>query len=204
MTTLTKHQTKSFVKSFQVDGVIHNIVAEVRHDDKCGNGHNTFSITGTIHRNGRWDRGGCIHEDIAEHFPELAPLLKWHLTSTDGPLHYVANTVYHADQHGATHAWVYYTGAADPLGIGGNGERLLGYEKADLAQSVEGQPGYRVEWDQKTVKVANLDYARSSAVWPEATDEDLTAPGLKERLEARLPSLLAAFRTAVESLGFTF
>jgi hypothetical protein len=33
---------------------------------------------------------------VQEHFPELAPFLKWHLCSTDGPLHYIANTRYHA------------------------------------------------------------------------------------------------------------
>lgn len=37
---------------------------------------------------------GCIHETIAAAFPELAPFIKWHLVSTDGPMHYVANTVY--------------------------------------------------------------------------------------------------------------
>jgi hypothetical protein len=41
--------------------------------------------------------GGCIHEDIAKHFPELMPYIKWHLTSTDGPMHYLANTLYHAN-----------------------------------------------------------------------------------------------------------
>ena len=53
-------------------------------------------------------------------------------------------------------------------------------------------------------KARDLDAARNAAVWPEATDEELTAPGLKERLEARLPALLVEFRAAVESLGFTW
>ena len=43
-----------------------------------------------------------------------------------------------------------------------------------------------------------------AAIWPEATDEELTAPDLKERLEARLPALLEEFQAAVESLGFTW
>ena len=71
------------------------IVAEIRFDDQCRNGHNTFSITGdTFDPKGRHESGGCIHREIAEHFPDLAPLLKWHLCSTDGPLHYEANTLY--------------------------------------------------------------------------------------------------------------
>lgn len=89
------------------------ISAELRFDDECGNGHNTFSITADVtipskrKSNGYYGRvdvaGGCLHEDIARVFPELAPLIKWHLVSTDGPMHYVANTTYHAsnrDHHG--------------------------------------------------------------------------------------------------------
>ena len=79
----------------------YKITAKVRYDDDCRNGHNSFSITGDImckNSRGRWedDSCGCIHDDIAKRFPELKHLIKWHLTSSDGPLHYVANTVYHA------------------------------------------------------------------------------------------------------------
>lgn len=78
-----------------------NIRAELRFDDCCGNGHNSFSITGEIiDPKKRGDNAivacGCIHEAIAEFFPELQHLIKWHLCSTDSPMHYVANTVYHA------------------------------------------------------------------------------------------------------------
>lgn len=204
---LTKQQYKSFGPR-AIDGYAKGAAlwAHVRFDDECGNGHNTFSITASVREPGNRDiaAGGCLHDDIAKVYPELAPLIKWHLWSTDGGLHYVANTVYHAEEHGPTHAWVYYTGQSDPLGLGGTRERLLGYETADDARKAEGQPGYRVQWDEKTAKVRNLDYARATAAWPEATDEDLTAPGLKERLEARLPALLAEFRAAMEGLGFTW
>ena len=73
------------------------IKCEIRHDDKCKNGRPSFSITGHIERPGArdWDAGGCIHEEIARYFPELRPLIQWHLCSTDGPLHYIANTLYH-------------------------------------------------------------------------------------------------------------
>lgn len=145
-----------------------------------------------------------MHDEIREHFPELAPFIKWHLMSTDEPLHYVANTVYHADEHGPTHAWVYFTGRSDPLGVGEAKERLVGYVKAGEAKKAEGKEGYRVQWDEKTAKVRNLDHARNSAVWPEATDEELTAPGLKERLIDRQAALMDEFRQAVESLGFTY
>lgn len=83
--------------------------AEIRFDDDCGNGHNSFAITGVIARGGRfnndnsWEAFGCLHEDIAATFPELAHLIPWHLTSSDGPMHYIANALYHVgnrDCHG--------------------------------------------------------------------------------------------------------
>lgn len=58
-----------------------------------------FSITMTRDRqaeNGRWmdDGGGAAHEEIARRFHNLAPYIKWHLVSTDGPMHYFANAKY--------------------------------------------------------------------------------------------------------------
>jgi hypothetical protein len=182
----------------------------VRFDDNCRNGHNTFAITADFRHPGHRDiaAGGCMHDDITKVFPELAHLIQWHLVSTDGPMHYIANTVYHAKENGPTHAWVYFKGqgATDPLGLGSDGEkeRLLGYLDADKARAAETQPGYTVKWDEKTVKVRNLDHARSTAVWPDATDEQLQAPAaeLAQALAERLPALLAAFRADIEAAGF--
>ena len=75
------------------------LTVTVRHDDECGNGHNTFSITAVKAEragNNHWyDRcWGCQHDEVTRFFPNLAPLLKWHLCSTDGPMHYVVNTLY--------------------------------------------------------------------------------------------------------------
>lgn len=75
------------------------VTARLRFDDECGNGHNSFSITGEIRdRRERRDDGvvscGCIHEDIGKAFPELSDLIQWHLCGSDGPMHYVANTLY--------------------------------------------------------------------------------------------------------------
>ena len=75
------------------------ITATVRFDDRCGNGFNTLSITAEVTTPAARQRrevtvSGCLHEDIARAFPALAPLLPWHLVSTTGPLHYVANTLY--------------------------------------------------------------------------------------------------------------
>ncbi len=99
---LTKKQVKTLGPvEYTEHGQKYRIKAEIRYDDECGNGHNSFAITGDISRataNGRWqeDACGCIHENIAKHFPDYAKYIKWHLTSSNGPMHYVANTVYHA------------------------------------------------------------------------------------------------------------
>lgn len=99
---LTKNQKKIFGwKAYNKNGEKYRIKATVRYDDECGNGHNSFSITGETqrrHKNRHWmeDSCGCIHEEITKHFPELAPFIKWHLVSSDSPRGYVENTVYFA------------------------------------------------------------------------------------------------------------
>lgn len=88
------------------------IRARVRFDDECGNGRQSFSVTGdiftkqyyrgeeTVIFNGRkyWCQSvGCLHEEISRAFPELAPYIKWHMTFTDGPMHYIANGLFWLD-----------------------------------------------------------------------------------------------------------
>lgn len=198
----------SFARPIDGYGRGATLSVEIRFDDECKNGRNTFAITAEVRRPGRRDveACGCLHDEVAAIFPELAHLIQWHLCSNDGPMHYVADTCYHALQHGAKYAWVYYTGSGDPLDIGGKTERLLGYVDADKARTAEGQPGYRVMWDGKTAKARNLSHARSSACWPEATDEQLTLPRaeLEALLWARLPALLQRMRADIEAAGFVW
>ena len=77
------------------------VEVEVRYDDRLGNGHNTFTIVGSYWKrnpSGRFPRNpsgvGQIIEEIVQMFPELTPYMKWHLVSSDGPLHYIVDTVY--------------------------------------------------------------------------------------------------------------
>ena len=99
---LVKSQYKKYEKDIMVGNKEGKIKITIRYDDKCGNKHNSFAITGTVYssRNSTLDRyfetGGCIHNEIIEHFPEFAHLIKWHLCNSDAPMHYVANTTYHA------------------------------------------------------------------------------------------------------------
>lgn len=208
------------------------VVATVRHDDECGNGHNTFSITGEIYdEQGSFRDGvlthaktnrrlgmsscGCVHDDIAKHIPELAPFIKWHLTSTDGPMHYIANTIYHA-------------GERDSGGLL-KGEFKQHTSRKQQASGVSGVPNWVLELPEGVSldvyshtkpepvvlewkaygrtgegKKRELDAARSSAVWPEATDEELCSPDLEAKLRARLPALMEQFKAAVEFFGFTY
>ena len=86
-------------KAFVENGRELNIKATVRFDDSCHNGHNSFSITGEIYRTGLEyspEKCGMIHEDVIQHFPELADLVKWHMASTDGPWGYPENPIYFA------------------------------------------------------------------------------------------------------------
>ena len=72
-----------------------DVEVKLEYGDPHRNGHNTFTITGTaLSPCGRYDASGCIHEEIAEVFPELRHLIPFHLFSDDGPMHYLANTLY--------------------------------------------------------------------------------------------------------------
>lgn len=60
-----------------------------------GNRAPHFSLTATTWRNGREDGGGCMHELILEHFPELSDMAAMHLSDIDGlPMHDAANGWY--------------------------------------------------------------------------------------------------------------
>lgn len=244
------------------------IGVKVRFDDDCRNGHNTFSIgarvwtTESLSRNDI-QAGGCLHEDIAKVFPELAPLIKWHLVSSDSPMHYIDNTLYHASDRdcwgrtkGEPSAFVsrlYELGGELGHDLSDKKEKLLDVLKSSGIQDFQvvevpcpdknekGQPkygphytfvghdtaywacpfqtaieatefatvlrrGYRIEkiptaWSEG--KERDLAAARSTACWPDATDEQLCLPKeeLKKLLEARLPPLQDTFRAAVEAAG---
>lgn len=272
MTKLVKNQSKTFTKTV-IDSSIDNnkvdIVVSIRHDDRCGNGHNSFSITGDVYKHGRRkDRScimaGCIHEVIEKHFPELSHLIKWHLCSTDSPLHYIANTLYHcrtcshegkkvgepvsfetrlkfegfpltfSEKKKGFFEWITDRENFDDVEVvevPKKDDSHIYSSNWTLSKFVPTNPHTRDPWydalfnDKNSaiefldclqnfkavlVKIPtkyavsvepNLDAARDSAIWPEATLEQLQD---KQLLQERLPTLMAEFRKDIESLGFIY
>lgn len=153
---------------------------EIRHDDQCKNGHNSFAITGDIRgAQGRDIAGGCLHDDIARVFPELAHLIKWHLSSTDGPMHYVANTLYWLGFQG-------YCGEGDS-----NPPNIKHARSTAVWPEMPESFVCPVEWRQLKVGVSSQD--------KKARIAELTAD-----LNSRLPSLLKEMKRDIEAIGFQF
>jgi hypothetical protein len=244
----------------------HSVEVNVRFDDNCDNGHETFAITGVLYQGFKDVAHGCIHDEIAETFPELQPLLKWHLCSTDGPMHYLENTLYLA---GNRDHWGLLEGepSTNPCHMryfvqfgdvpikhkvdkwlkefieGHLAEHRVFVPEAVLhSRAHEGfKPRWRFygmsgEWQNAPFKTAaeaeqwalslntievsfsaestlvgtgkarELDAARRTAIWPEATDDELCADRfvLSKLLLARLPQLLSEFKQTMTACGFIY
>lgn len=203
---------------YKQNGHEYHITVVMRFDDECNNGHETFAITADIREDRREYMGGCCHEEIAKQFPEWAHLIPWHLTSTDGPMHYIANTVYHA---GDRDCWGLRLGEEKQIINGRTNEPC--WELRVVRDDVTSEPLYklekyadgmkpehtpRLEWRPLTRtgegKKRELAHARSTAVWPEATDEELcqSPAALRAMLEARHPALMKHFKAAMLGAGF--
>ncbi len=196
----------------------------IRYDDERNNGHNTFSITADIYiknRHGKfvWDSGRCQHEKIKEVFPGFDKYIKWHLCSSDGPLCYLANTLYSAgdkDCFGGRKGevrWWKYNVSISPSEHGiarrfvfnpDEPHKLLDKKEAEeMAVRLDGEI-VPVPWVYFEGKDRELDTARRSAIWPDATDEELMSDNLKDKLLERLPALMEEFKRDMEELGFEY
>lgn len=208
------NQRMAATRYYDEGGRKYRITVELRFDDECNNGRETFAITADIREgDGKYWReymSGCCHDEIAKRFPELAHLIQWHLCSTDGPLHYLANTVYlvgDRDCHGLRNGEVRQirNGKTGQLcwklqAVGGKPETYVDADNKPAAPAFEYAPWERIGEG----KARELDAARRAAIWPEATDEQLSQEpaALRATLEARLPDLLARFKAAM--LGARF
>lgn len=87
------------------------LIAKAKIESHSGQ-HPYFSMTGDLYDRNRPNRDGkttnasgksrwlgscgAIGDTIVEWKPELSQFERWHLTSTDGPMHYLANAIFHA------------------------------------------------------------------------------------------------------------
>ena len=224
-------QTFKSERRFYKEGGKHYAISfEARYDDNCKNGHNDFAITGEIwesthdkRRKGReWIAGGCVHDEIAKHFPSVAHVLKWHLTGEAGPMHYAANAVYLTNDRdhrglrkGETRQIVNGKSGLpswELVPVNAEGERIdrdtLPAKYVDAATRPETSIRYEYRpWlNVGEGKERQLDAARSAAVWPDATDAELSVEPdeLCAALVARLPALLADFRAMIDASGFNW
>lgn len=149
---LVRDQTKKvYFLNKEYNGQKVDLIITLRYDDECGNGLNSFSITGELYKASRRNDSaliscGCLHDEIKVIAPEYSKFIKWHLMSSKEPLYYFENTLYWANNN-------------------------------------------------------NLTYARHSAIWEDATLEELRN---KDLLKKRLPKLLNDFIHAMEELGFKY
>lgn len=261
--TLTKNQKiKLPTREFYYYGEPCKIFPIIRYDDECNNGHNTFAITCDI-RNSRgiWIAGGCCHEEFAQAYPEYAHLIKWHLCSSDEPLYYIANTLYHASNSkdtrykaGEPNRWakvLKFNRSFITHKLSENFLNFLENNKNLQFEVVEVQhepttdyqyspkytfKGFDCRWYEcpfdtqekatefskelsskkwkiltivtgyQEAKERDFAAARSSAIWEEATEEELSLPSeeLKKLLLKRLPKLMKDFKKDIESLGFIY
>ena len=192
---------------------------DMRFDDRCRNGHMTFAITASIYKPRRADclACGCLHDEIRKHFPELATFIAWHLCATDGPMHYFDNAIFLA---GDRDCYGLRKGETRQIRNGKTGApswilQAIVDGKAvslsDLPRYVDGaaQPAavdvrYMPLLRIGEGKERQLDDARHRAIWPDATDAQLTADpdDLRAALAARLPGLVAQFKAAMIGAGF--
>lgn len=107
---------------FKEGGRHYRIRAEYGMDYDFARRHNQnphFSVTGTIDelRDGRWEdySGGMLHDEVARHFPQLEPYLKWHLVAwPSGPMHYFDNAKYWWQKMAGVSEWPPQAGEPDP------------------------------------------------------------------------------------------
>lgn len=93
---------KDWTKIYFQDGQKYRIQVRAVLQQLGGNPKPHFAITADIYRlarNGRkvCEAGGMLHDEIAEHFPHLQPLIDIHLSDSDGiPMHAYSNAGYWA------------------------------------------------------------------------------------------------------------
>ena len=218
------------VEGFRFQGGVGKLVIDIGYDDDCGNGHNSFYMSSTMYRDDI-NQQGCNKEDIANYGGEYADLLKWNSMTSEGPLYYIDNTHSHAtnkDGNGLLKGeYSAYTLSVVSSEVR-EGDELVIYKSGQIYTNRQNNPNLaksnneeqellalftdklKVKYD--IIKInsphslsegsePDLAAARLSAIWPDATLEQLLD---KSQLKARLPSLIEEFRKVIVSLGMVY
>lgn len=235
---LTKHQTKTITKSNIIeDRTKCDLVIDIRYDDQCGNGHNSFAITGNLFKaGGRGDNahlaGGCIHEIIEKHAPELRPYIKWHFMNSGGPMYYIENTLYHArdtDYNGLKQGEYGAFVKTVMVEAKTNGEKVEIFNTGTMYLNRQNNPNLAKSNDREAKKLAiflegvkpelnpvvetiDCEYSKSKGKEIELKaarscaiwPEATLEDFTKENLEARLPQLIKDFQEALKELDLVY
>lgn len=212
-TSITKQlEAITFKFDFIVEESEGNYIrVKLRFDDECGNGHNTFAITGNEVVDGMTESSGCIHELITAKAPQFAKYIPYHLMNSDEPMHYIANTLWHSqgrDYNGLLKGETKQlcngrTGESvwEPAVKNGKGE----YVSVGHCDWVDAKERPKSDGNIEYIPVnnigegepINIEVARETAIWPNATLEELRDEG---KLKARLPQLQKDFLELMKEL----
>lgn len=106
---LTYLSTKFFTENKEK----YRITVTISLDDDCHNNMCDWSVTADIRQKNKYGTygeymGGCCHNEVAKHFPELAKFISLHLCNHYGaPMYPVENGIYHVRRSGISVAMSY-------------------------------------------------------------------------------------------------
>lgn len=185
-------------------GHLYRIQANYGFRSMNGPGRDHFGIGGTVEMkagNNRWyfSSCGCLHDEVAKHFPELEDLIRWHGTAEDGPMHYGANGMFWWDRIGRPKERACDPDAADAF----RSTTIFGA----LADDAETYPGDPIR-DAYAVRVATKENADPFGVHDGARDVQRLEAHAGERraavlawLEGRRERLMAEFWRTMAAHG---
>lgn len=194
---------KEFVRILPDDDIM-KVTAEIK---SLGGQEPYFSITAMIREPRKLEphSAGCLHEEIAENFPELEKYIKWHLVSYKEPMHYLGNSLYAAsnrDHNGLLKGEKRQikngkTGLScwQMVAIDKETKEEVDLYMVDKTVDSEEKPECKFDIDFKPWcrigegKEPDLKAAQYHARWYNAKLEDFT----EEKLLARLPKLMDKF-----------
>jgi len=188
---ITKHQ----FKDLSIDVEDGRLDIRFRYDDDCGNGHNSFAMTGDLydrpdripheankmtHVGKRWlGSCGCLHDDILANtinggggFSSIVfkKAEMFHHTSSDSPMYYLENILYHAKAHPPIDGYLYFEDKALEL-------RPQCMKAGTLVEmdkmAVTDPKRYSVKVDEKSFKILDIGGVRSCGMWPKLAIDDI-------------------------------